>query len=178
MPDASAARSAIVGRGPRYGPSTAAAAFRAGTSFGRIPEGSVPKGYKIPKDADPKARKAIEWAMHQLGTLYQWGGSCTNAHGPDPMGRCDCSSLMQQAYAHAGVTLSRTTYTQVNEGMAVSPAQLKPGDLIFSRGTASRPEHVGMYIGEGLVIEAPRTTKPVRITPIKDWTILAARRVL
>ncbi|MEU3091340.1 C40 family peptidase [Streptomyces massasporeus] len=149
-----------------------------GSGFGRIPEGSVPKGYSIPKDADPKARKAIEWAMHQLGTLYQWGGSCTNASGPDPMGRCDCSSLMQQAYAHSGVTLTRTTYTQVNEGKAVSPAQLEPGDLLFSRGTAARPEHIGMYMGEGLVIEAPRTTKPVRITPIKDWTILAARRVL
>ncbi|MFF7290776.1 C40 family peptidase [Streptomyces griseorubiginosus] len=149
-----------------------------GSGFGRIPEGSVPKGYAIPNDADPKARKAIEWAMHQLGTLYQWGGSCTNSHGPDPMGRCDCSSLMQQAYAHAGVTLTRTTYTQVNEGKAVSPAQLKPGDLIFSRGTAARPEHVGMYMSQGLVIEAPRTTKPVRITPIKDWTILAARRVI
>ncbi|MGW3937418.1 C40 family peptidase [Streptomyces sp. NBC_00024] len=149
-----------------------------GSGFGRIPEGSVPKGYAIPKDADPKARRAIEWAMHQLGTLYQWGGSCTNSHGPDPMGRCDCSSLMQQAYAHVGVTLTRTTYTQVNEGKAVSPAQLEPGDLIFSRGTAARPEHVGMYMGEGLVIEAPRTSKPVRITPIKDWTILVARRVL
>jgi cell wall-associated NlpC family hydrolase len=165
------------GKDPGAG-TTGCAPGQDGSGFGPIPEGSVPKGYKIPKDADPKARNAIEWAMHQLGTLYQWGGSCTNAHGPDPMGRCDCSSLMQQAYAHAGVALSRTTYTQVNEGKAVSPAQLKPGDLIFSRGTASRPEHVGMYIGEGLVIEAPRTTKPVRITPIKDWTILAARRVI
>ncbi|RST11512.1 peptidoglycan endopeptidase [Streptomyces sp. WAC05374] len=149
-----------------------------GSGFGRIPEGSVPKGYKIPKDADPKARKALDWAMHQLGTQYQWGGSCTAAHGPDPMGRCDCSSLMQQAYAHAGITLTRTTYTQVNEGKPVSPSHLQPGDLVFSRGTASRPEHVGMYMGEGLVIEAPRTGKPVRITPIKDWDILAARRVL
>ncbi|MET9185112.1 NlpC/P60 family protein [Streptomyces tendae] len=149
-----------------------------GTSFGRIPEGSVPKGYKIPKDADPKARKAIAWAMHQLGTQYQWGGTCTDSHGPDPMGRCDCSSLMQQAYAHADVKLTRTTYTQVGEGKAVSAKNLKPGDLIFSRGTAARPEHVGMYMGEGLVIEAPRTSKPVRITPIKDWDILAVRRVL
>ncbi|MFJ9085780.1 C40 family peptidase [Streptomyces sp. NPDC102384] len=149
-----------------------------GTSFGRISEGSVPKGYTIPKDAHPKARKAIEWAMHQLGTMYQWGGSCTHAHGPDPMGRCDCSSLMQQAYAHADVKLTRTTYTQVNEGKAVSAKNLKPGDLIFSRGTAARPEHVGMYMGEGLVIEAPRTSKPVRITPIKDWDVLAVRHVL
>ncbi|MEU1073592.1 MULTISPECIES: NlpC/P60 family protein [unclassified Streptomyces] len=149
-----------------------------GSSYGRIPEGSVPKGYTIPKDADPKARTAIDWAMHQLGTLYQWGGSCTAAHGPDPMGRCDCSSLMQQAYAKAGINLSRTTYTQVNEGKAVSPDKLRPGDLIFSRGTAAVPEHVGMFMGTGLVIEAPRTGKPVRITPLKDWAILAARRVI
>ncbi|MFD4575810.1 C40 family peptidase [Streptomyces sp. NPDC058417] len=149
-----------------------------GSGFGRIPEGSVPKGYSIPKDAAPKARKAIAWAMQQLGTLYQWGGTCTDSHGPDPMGRCDCSSLMQQAYAHADVKLTRTTYTQVGEGKSVSPDHLKPGDLIFSRGTAARPEHVGMYMGEGLVIEAPRTTKPVRITPIRAWDILAVRRVL
>ncbi|GAU70731.1 lipoprotein [Streptomyces sp. NBRC 110611] len=157
---------------------TGCAAAKDGSSYGRIPEGSVPKGYAIPKDADPKARKAIDWAMHQLGTLYQWGGSCTAAHGPDPMGRCDCSSLMQQAYAHAGITLTRTTYTQVSEGKAVSPESIKPGDLIFSRGTASRPEHVGMALGEGLVIEAPRTSKPVRITPLKDWAVLAVRRVI
>ncbi|WP_327743320.1 C40 family peptidase [Streptomyces europaeiscabiei] len=149
-----------------------------GSGYGTIPEGSVPKGYSIPKDADPKARKAIAWAMAQLGTMYQWGGTCTAPHGPDPMGRCDCSSLTQQAYAHAGIQLTRTTYTQINEGNAVSPKSLKPGDLIFSRGSAARPEHVGMYIGSGLAIEAPRTGKPVRITPLADWDILAARRVV
>ncbi|MFD8590790.1 C40 family peptidase [Streptomyces sp. NPDC059637] len=149
-----------------------------GSSFGEIPEGAVPKGYRIPRDADPRARKAIVWGMHQLGTMYQWGGTCTAPHGPDPMGRCDCSSLVQQAYAKAGVRLSRTTYTQVDEGKAVSAKAMKPGDLVFSRGTAARPEHVGMYLGEGLVIEAPRTGKPVRITPLKDWNVLAVRRVL
>ncbi|MEU2874105.1 C40 family peptidase [Streptomyces olivoreticuli] len=148
-----------------------------GASWGTIPEGAVPKGYEIPKDAPAKVRTAIDWAMRQLGTQYQWGGECTNPHGPDPMGRCDCSSLMQQAYAHAGVQLSRTTYTQVNEGTAVPLNALKPGDLLFARGTATVPEHVGMYMGAGLVINAPRTTKPVRIEPIKDWQVLAARRV-
>ncbi|MFP8887605.1 C40 family peptidase [Streptomyces mangrovi] len=149
-----------------------------GSSFGKIPEGAVPDGYEVPEDADPRARTAIVWAMHQLGTMYQWGGTCTAPHGPDPMGRCDCSSLMQQAYAEAGVRLTRTTYTQVGEGEAVSPNRLRPGDLVFSRGTAARPEHVGMYMGQGLVIEAPRTGKPVRITPLKDWDVLAVRRVL
>ncbi|MGQ4482663.1 C40 family peptidase [Streptomyces sp. SAS_276] len=159
--------------------STAAcAATEDGSGYGTIPEGAVPEGYSIPKDADPKARKAIAWAMAQLGTMYQWGGTCTAPHGTDPMGRCDCSSLTQQAYKHAGITLTRTTYTQINEGKAVSTQHLQPGDLIFARGSAARPEHVGMYIGSGLAIEAPRTGKPVRITPLVDWDILAARRVV
>ncbi|MBT2409369.1 C40 family peptidase [Streptomyces sp. ISL-12] len=149
-----------------------------GSQFGAIPEGAVPHGYEIPEGTDPRARTAIVWAMGQLGTMYQWGGSCTAPRGPDPMGRCDCSSLMQQAYKHAGITLTRTTYTQVNEGKAVSLRALEPGDLLFSGGNAASPEHVGMYIGQGLVIEAPRTGKPVRITPLKDWEVLAARRVL
>ncbi|MFI0776198.1 C40 family peptidase [Streptomyces sp. NPDC021212] len=148
-----------------------------GSSFGTIPEGTIPKGYKIPKGTDPKVSKAITWAMRQLGTMYQWGGSCTNPHGQDAMARCDCSSLVQQAYKHADISLTRTTYTQVREGKAISPKALKPGDLLFSRGSATRPEHVGMSLGKGLVIEAPRTGKPVRITQIKDWDILAARRV-
>lgn len=165
-------------KGMSSGATSACVPGQNGSSWGPIPEGKAPKGYKIPKGADPKARTAIGWAMQQLGTPYQWGGYCTDPRGPDPMGRCDCSSLMRQAYAHAGVKLTRTTYTQIHEGEAVSANRLRPGDLVFSRGTASRPEHVGMALGEGLVIEAPRTTKPVRITPIKDWTILAARRVL
>ncbi|MFF1420072.1 C40 family peptidase [Streptomyces sp. NPDC058280] len=149
-----------------------------GSSFGNIPEGKVPKGYKIPKDTDPRARKAIVWAMQQLGTMYEWGGHCTDPRGADPMGRCDCSSLMQQAYKHVGITLDRVTQGQVRNGKAVSTMALKPGDLVFSRGSAIAPEHVAMYLGEGLVIEAPRTGKPVRIVPIKSMDVLAARRVL
>ncbi|WP_435059119.1 C40 family peptidase [Streptomyces sp. bgisy060] len=148
-----------------------------GSAWGEIPEGAVPAGYEIPADASPKARTAITWAMHQLGTLYQWGGTCTAAHGPDPMGRCDCSSLMQQAYAHAGVSLTRTTYTQVKEGVPVSASALKPGDLLFTRGTAAVPEHVGMYMGAGLVINAPKTGRPVRVEKVADWQILAVRRI-
>ncbi|MEV2258516.1 C40 family peptidase [Streptomyces anulatus] len=149
-----------------------------GTSFGDIPEGKVPKGYSIPKGTDPRARKAILWAMRQLGTLYQWGGHCTDPRGPDPMGRCDCSSLMQQAYRQVDIPLTRTTYSQIADGKAVSVKALQPGDLVFSRGTAARPEHVAMYIGRGLVLEAPRTGKPVRIVPITSMDVLLARRVI
>lgn len=151
-----------------------------GSNFGTIPPGAVPKGYAIPKDAPKKIQTAIRWALGQLDTPYQWGGTCENSHGPDPMGRCDCSSLMQMAYHAAGESISRTTYTQVNEGKAVSVNSLKPGDLLFTRGTAAVPEHVGMYIGSGLIINAPKTGDVVRITTLANWKpqILAARRIL
>lgn len=151
-----------------------------GTEFGVIPPGSVPAGYTIPADATRTVQTAIRWALGQLGTPYQWGGSCTASHGPDPMGRCDCSSLMQQSYKAAGVTLTRTTYTQVKEGKPVQVSALQPGDLLFTGGTAKVPEHVGMYIGQGLIINAPHTGAVVDINTLADWKpqILAARRVL
>ncbi|GHD48885.1 C40 family peptidase [Streptomyces mirabilis] len=151
-----------------------------GTDFGIIPPGAVPAGYKIPAGASPKAQTAIRWALGQLDTPYQWGGSCTDSHGPDPMGRCDCSSLMQQSYKAAGVTLPRTTYTQVKEGKAVSVDALQPGDLVFTEGTAAVPEHVGMFIGQGLIIHAPHTGDVVRIATLASWKsqILASRRVV
>lgn len=150
-----------------------------GSSFGPIPKGSVAEGYKIPASAPKSVRKALRWGLGQLGTPYQWGGSCADAHGKDPMGRCDCSSLMQASYKAGGVKLSRTTYTQVKEGKAVSPKRLKAGDLLFTRGSAARPEHVGMYIGHGLILQAPRTGDVTKITRLAEWqpSILAARRV-
>jgi cell wall-associated NlpC family hydrolase len=154
-----------------------------GSGFGPIPPGAVPAGYTIPADAPAQAQTAIRWAMGQLDTPYQWGGSCTNSHGPDPMGRCDCSSLMQQAYKAAGVTLTRTTYTQVTEGKPVPVDALQPGDLVFtagSDGTAANPGHVGMYMGSGLIINAPHTGAVVSIDSLASWKsqIVAARRVL
>ncbi|GAA3796733.1 C40 family peptidase [Streptomyces phyllanthi] len=150
------------------------------TDFGTIPAGALPQGYEIPKGAPKKVQLAIRWGLTQLNTPYQWGGDCTDADGPDPMKRCDCSSLMQQSYASAKVKLSRTTYTQVNEGKKVSVNALKPGDLLFTEGSASAPEHVGMYIGRGLVLHAPHTGDVVRVVPLADWKprVLAARRIV
>ncbi|MGC4998416.1 C40 family peptidase [Streptomyces sp. DT195] len=151
-----------------------------GTDFDTVPAGAVPAGYKIPTNAPEQVRTAIRWALGQLDTPYQWGGTCTDSHGKNPMGRCDCSSLMQQAYKAAGVTLTRTTYTQVKEGKAVSVDTLQPGDLLFTEGTAAVPEHVGMAIGQGLIINAPHTGDVVRIATLASWKprLLAARRVV
>lgn len=163
-------------------PSTAGACTSGGdgTDFGTIPPGAVPAGYKIPADAPPKVQTAIRWALGQLNTPYQWGGSCADSHGSDPMGRCDCSSLMQQSYKAAGVTLTRTTYTQVKEGKPVSVDALQPGDLVFTEGTAEVPEHVGMVAGQGLIVNAPHTGDVVRLATLASWKsqILAARRVV
>ncbi|MFE4357880.1 MULTISPECIES: C40 family peptidase [Streptomycetaceae] len=151
-----------------------------GTDFGTIPPGSLPAGYNIPTDAPQPVQTAIRWALGQLGTPYQWGGTCANSHGADPMGRCDCSSLMQVAYRTGGVSLERTTYDQVKQGTAVSADALKPGDLLFTRGTAAVPEHVGMFIGSGLIVHAPKTGDVVKISTLASWRaeILAARRVV
>ncbi|WP_405539671.1 C40 family peptidase [Streptomyces sp. NBC_00075] len=151
-----------------------------GSSFGPIPAGSVPEGYTIPASAPKSVRTAIRWGLGQLGTPYEWGGTCSAPHGQDPMGRCDCSSLMQASYKAGGVSISRTTYTQVKEGKAVSVDALKPGDLLFTRGTAQVPEHVGMFVGQGLILQAPKTGDVVKISTLADWRadILAARRVV
>ncbi|WP_437113960.1 C40 family peptidase [Streptomyces violaceusniger] len=151
-----------------------------GSEFGKIPAGSRPDGYQIPADAPPQVRTALRWALDQLGTPYQWGGTCTNPHGREPTERCDCSSLMQRAYGVAGVKLTRTTYTQVNEGRAVSTDALKPGDLLFTHDDPKGPGHVGMYMGRGLIVHAPQTGDVVRVTKLAAWKrgIVAARRLI
>ncbi|MFI0742366.1 C40 family peptidase [Streptomyces sp. NPDC021100] len=149
-----------------------------GAGYGTIPAGSLPAGYQIPITAPPAARAAIRWALGQLGTPYQWGGSCTNPHGPSPADHCDCSSLMQRAYGVAGIQLSRTTYDQVNEGRPAPLDALQAGDLVFTEGSAARPEHVALYLGDGLLVHAPRPGRVVEVAKIAGHgVLLAARRV-
>ncbi|MCM2430892.1 bifunctional lytic transglycosylase/C40 family peptidase [Streptomyces sp. RKAG337] len=120
------------------------------------------------------AAQAIATAKTALDTMYQYGGDCKPPFDHARNRGCDCSSLMQYAWASAGVNLPRVTTDQVRSGTAVKDvSQLAPGDLVFtpgSDGSASAPGHVGMYIGNSQVIEAPRTGKPVRLTPLSQWT--------
>ncbi len=159
---------------------TGCATDGSGIDWGTIPPGTLPAGYVIPTDAPPAVQSAIRYALGQLGTPYQWGGTCTAPHGPDPMGRCDCSSLMQQSYKASGITLTRTTYTQVTEGTAVSADALKPGDLLLTEPGPEGPGHVGMYIGQSLIVHAPHTGDVVKISTLNSWRsdIIAARRIV
>ncbi|MYQ74001.1 transglycosylase SLT domain-containing protein [Streptomyces sp. SID4934] len=124
------------------------------------------------------AARAISAAKTALGTWYRWGGSCVMPY--EGLGGCDCSSLVRMAWASAGVNLPRVTYDQVHVGKAVkSISQLAPGDLLFSVPGSAGPEHVAMYIGDGQVIDAPRTGAQVRIKPLSYWKpqIIAMRHV-
>ncbi|MHB9859632.1 C40 family peptidase [Streptomyces sp. YIM S03343] len=98
-----------------------------------------------------KAEKALAFARAQIGKPYVWG-----ATGP---GSYDCSGLTQAAWKAAGVSLPRVTYDQVNAGTTVSVADAKPGDLIFFYSDVS---HVGLYIGNGMMIHAPKPGAYVR----------------
>ncbi|WP_051772741.1 C40 family peptidase [Saccharothrix sp. NRRL B-16314] len=102
---------------------------------------------------------AINYACGQRGLPYVWGGN-----GPDGgHAGFDCSGLTKAAYAAAGVTLPRTAQTQFDAGPRVPAGQpLLPGDLVFY-GTRGNIHHVGLYIGGGLMINAPTFGQPVQI---------------
>ncbi|MFE4962245.1 NlpC/P60 family protein [Streptomyces sp. NPDC056660] len=102
-----------------------------------------------------KAAKAIAFARAQIGKPYVWG-----ATGP---GSYDCSGLSQAAWKAAGVSLPRTTYDQVNAGTTVSLTDAQPGDLVFFYDDVS---HVGIYIGNGMMIHAPKPGAYVRAESI------------
>lgn len=151
-----------------------------------VPRGrsaSLPRHFSLPPGTPVAAVLAIRFAIAQLGTAYQYGGTCTDAHSPDMALHCDCSSLVQQAYQAGGIPLPRTTYAQVSVGTPVySLDALRPGDLLFTAGadgSVSNPGHVGMYIGDDLVVQAPETGEDVELNPLDMWApqIVAMRRV-
>ncbi|MGW0148123.1 NlpC/P60 family protein [Streptomyces sp. NPDC003333] len=98
-----------------------------------------------------KAEKALSFARTQIGKPYVWG-----ATGPDSY---DCSGLTQAAWKAAGVDIPRVTYDQVNAGTTVPVSSAQPGDLVFFYDDVT---HVGLYIGNGMMIHAPKPGAYVR----------------
>lgn len=158
------------------------AAASAVASVKSLPDGSAVRSFTIPghgnlilPSAAPKeVAKAITWAMQRLGDPYEWGGT-----GPN----YDCSSFVTAALAQAAPYLAKMldrpvqatkhhgedTYTLWKKGTAVTKDNLLPGDLIFFRGVP--PEHVAMYIGDGLYIHDPQPHQGVSIGAIgDDWS--------
>jgi peptidoglycan DL-endopeptidase CwlO len=127
-----------------------------------------------PSSASPDASHVISLAASLEGTPYVWGGSSTSGF--------DCSGLVQYVYGQSGVTLPRTSQEQATVGSPVaSLSQAQPGDLLFfagSDGTSNSPGHVGIYIGNGQMIDAPYTGTVVQQQPVDAAAVVGIRRVL
>jgi cell wall-associated NlpC family hydrolase len=103
------------------------------------------------------AAQAIAYARAQLGKPYLWGGT-----GPDAF---DCSGLVVEAYASAGVHIARTSQAQWSTERHVPASRVQAGDLVFfagADGTMTSPGHVGIVTGHGNMIEAYGTGYPIR----------------
>ncbi|MGK5548690.1 NlpC/P60 family protein [Streptomyces sp. URMC 127] len=149
------------------------AAVERGDAAGAV-RGAVRAARSEPRDGEPwggaqapteRAARAVAFAYSALGKPYVWG-----ATGPAAF---DCSGLTQAAWQAAGVSLPRTTYTQINTGRRVSRGALAPGDLVFFYSGIS---HVGLYVGGGKMIHAPHPGAPVRIAPIDEMPFAGAAR--
>lgn len=102
-----------------------------------------------------------DWAKQWTGTPYVWGGNSLSSG-------VDCSGLVQQIYKHFGVNVSRTTYSQIGEGKSVGMNELQAGDMVFfdTNPNVKGPDHVGIYLGGGKMIHAPRPGKNVEIVSL------------
>jgi cell wall-associated NlpC family hydrolase len=124
--------------------------------------------------ASPAAAKAVAVALAQRGSPYVWG-----AEGPSTF---DCSGLTSFAYAAAGVTIPRVSRAQFAAYAGMRPVDrlhLVPGDLVFFADNPRNPStihHVGMYIGRGLMVEAPHTGAVVRTSSIMRSSYAGAVR--
>lgn len=123
---------------------------------------------KLPTNipAEGRVAIAIRYAMAQVGDRYSYG-----AAGPDAF---DCSGLMMMAWAQAGIGLPHSSSAQFGVGTRISASQLRPGDLVFYYSPIS---HVGMYIGNGLIVHAANPGAGVRVSPLHSMPFTGAVRL-
>jgi cell wall-associated NlpC family hydrolase len=120
---------------------------------------------EINSKASEQGKKAVKYATDQMGKPYEWG-----AEGP---GSYDCSGLTSQAWASAGHGIPRTSQEQWKQLAHVGIKDMRPGDLIIYFDDAS---HVGMYVGDGAIVHAPRPGRTVTITGAGSMPILGVVR--
>jgi peptidoglycan DL-endopeptidase CwlO len=111
--------------------------------------------------------QALRYALTRRGDPYVWGAS-----GP---GAFDCSGLVVWAYAQIGISLPHYTGAQWNMGVHVSRADLQPGDLVFFYADIG---HVGIYLGNGLMVDAPNFGEVVQVEPVMWGVYVGAVRIV
>ena len=122
-------------------------------------------GSTVAPPSEGAASAVVSYAYQFIGRPYVFGATC-----PDSF---DCSGFTSYVYRNAvGREITRTTYSQINQGRPVSRDQLQPGDLVFTNGV----EHVGIYVGGGQMIHAARPGVGVIVGPIYNYS--SARRIL
>jgi cell wall-associated NlpC family hydrolase len=125
---------------------------------------AVPSGVIAPSQA---AQVAVDTALAQVGDRYVYGAS-----GPDAF---DCSGLTQYSYSAAGVSLPHSSRSQSQMGAPVSVGDLQPGDLLFYYSPTS---HVAMYVGNGKMVHASTSSKPVMVVDFNSMSgFTHARRI-
>lgn len=140
------------------------------------PPPSAP-GFAMPELAPPPAPApapvmdtagdvAFDAAKNKVGANYSWGAS-----GPNNF---DCSGLIKWAYEQAGIDLPRTSFEQSHVGAPVAYQELKPGDIVITNGGG----HVGMYAGDGQLLNAVQSGTPVSYTELTADDMVTARRIL
>ncbi|MET9804669.1 bifunctional lytic transglycosylase/C40 family peptidase [Streptomyces sp. NPDC006368] len=130
-----------------------------------------------------QAATVVNAARSRIGTPYSWGGG--SASGPttgiccSPNGKSgtsitgfDCSGLTLYAYAKAGISLPRTAAAQYAVSVPVKAGQVRPGDLVFYGSSAASIHHVGIYVGNGWMIDAPRPGTKVRYSHLTTMSDL------
>ena len=127
--------------------------------------GAVPASLTADRAPNAAAATAISYARAQLGKPYCWGGTGSGCY--------DCSGLVMEAYASAGVSIPRTSEAQWAALPHIAASQLAPGDLIFyagSDGTVSSPGHVVLYVGGGNVVQAYATGYPIMTSALASMS--------
>ncbi len=159
-----AALALVTGAGIAFTPLTASA-----DATGPAPGVAAPVAVAAAPVAAPThaAQVAVDTALAQQGKPYAWGATGPNSY--------DCSGLTWSAYKAAGVTLPRTSKAQSTAGVAVSRANLQPGDLVFFYNPVG---HVGMYIGNGQMVHSSTYGQPVKVVSVDSMPgYNTARRV-
>jgi peptidoglycan DL-endopeptidase CwlO len=140
----------------------------AGVSAAAGPDGAALAFQTAGPVATGERAAVVEAAKRYLGVPYKWGGT-------NPAVGLDCSGFVQRVYADLGISLPRVSVDQSKAGQKVASLdQAVPGDLVFRRGS---PNHIGIYLGDGQFIHAPRRGDVVKVAPL-TWKPDEIRRIL